>query len=185
MVSLGLWVPQMPIRWNQIRSSREISFHTTVDGRFRNPTRVHQLDRYPTPIIYKVLAPSQVVVSRISEPSTVFCWIRWFQKSKGPRNAHEKRTVQVTKKIGVYYTLAICRYHPVNKHSNGKSPSWIGNTSSNGGFSIAMLDYRSVPKITTSEKKAPFFTASFFIIVAIHLKVMFVTSLLTSIAGGM
>ena len=35
-------------------------------------------------------------------------------------------------------------YPPVNKHSNGKSPSWIGNTSSNGGFSIAMLDYRSV-----------------------------------------
>ena len=32
----------------------------------------------------------------------------------------------------------------VNKHSNGKSPSWIGNTSSNGGFSMAMLDYRSV-----------------------------------------
>ena len=30
----------------------------------------------------------------------------------------------------------------VNKHSNGKSPSWIGNTSSKGGFSIAMLDYR-------------------------------------------
>ena len=36
------------------------------------------------------------------------------------------------------------RYPPVNKHSNGKSPSWIGNTSSNGGFSIAMLDYRRV-----------------------------------------
>ena len=35
-------------------------------------------------------------------------------------------------------------YPPVNKHSNGKSLSWIGNTSSNGGFSIAMLDYRSV-----------------------------------------
>ena len=35
-------------------------------------------------------------------------------------------------------------YPPVNKHSNGKSPSGIGNTSSNGGFSIAMLDYRSV-----------------------------------------
>ena len=35
-------------------------------------------------------------------------------------------------------------YPPVNKHSNGTSPSWIGNTSSNGGFSIAMLDYRSV-----------------------------------------
>ena len=35
-------------------------------------------------------------------------------------------------------------YPPVNKHSNGKSPSWKGNTSSNGGFSIAMLDYRSV-----------------------------------------
>ena len=35
-------------------------------------------------------------------------------------------------------------YPLVNKHSNGKSPSWIGNTSSNGGFSIAMLDYRRV-----------------------------------------
>ena len=33
---------------------------------------------------------------------------------------------------------------PVNKHSNGKFPSWIGNTSSNGGFSIAMFNYRSV-----------------------------------------
>ena len=37
-------------------------------------------------------------------------------------------------------------YPPVNKHSNGKSPSWIGNTSSNGGFSIAMLDYRRLPR---------------------------------------
>ena len=35
-------------------------------------------------------------------------------------------------------------YPPVNKHSNGKYPSWIGNTSSNGGFSIAMFNYRSV-----------------------------------------
>ena len=41
--------------------------------------------------------------------------------------------------------ISFLRYPPVNKHSNGKSPSWIGNTSSNGGFSIAMLDYRSVP----------------------------------------
>ena len=32
-------------------------------------------------------------------------------------------------------------------HSNGTSPSWIGTTSSNGGFSIAMLDYRSVPGV--------------------------------------
>ena len=35
-------------------------------------------------------------------------------------------------------------YPPVNKHSNGKSPFLIGNTSWNGGFYIAMLDYRSV-----------------------------------------
>ena len=42
-------------------------------------------------------------------------------------------------------------YPPVNKHSNGKSPSWIGNTSSNGGFSIAMLDYRSVAGFWTSK----------------------------------
>ena len=44
----------------------------------------------------------------------------------------------------VHMTCSV-RYPPVNKHSNGKSPSWIGNTSSNGGFSIAMLDYWSVP----------------------------------------
>ena len=40
-------------------------------------------------------------------------------------------------------TLPMSCYPPANKHSNGKSPSWIGNTSSNGGLSIAMLDYRT------------------------------------------
>ena len=35
-------------------------------------------------------------------------------------------------------------YPLVNKHSNGKSPFSIGNTSSNGGFSIAMFVYRRV-----------------------------------------
>ena len=36
-------------------------------------------------------------------------------------------------------------YTPVIKHSNGiLSPCLIGNTSSKGPFSIAMLDYRSV-----------------------------------------
>ena len=34
-------------------------------------------------------------------------------------------------------------YTPVIKHSNGKSPFSIGNTSSKGPFPIAMLDYRS------------------------------------------
>ncbi len=36
------------------------------------------------------------------------------------------------------------RYTPVIKHSNGKSPFSIGNTSSKGSFSIAMLDYQRV-----------------------------------------
>jgi len=35
-------------------------------------------------------------------------------------------------------------YPPVNKHSNGNPPFPIGNTSSNGGFSIAMLVYHRV-----------------------------------------
>ena len=35
-------------------------------------------------------------------------------------------------------------YTPVIKHSNGISPFLIGNTSSKGPFSIAMLDCRSV-----------------------------------------
>jgi len=33
-------------------------------------------------------------------------------------------------------------YPLVNQHSNGKSPFWIGNISSKGPFSIAILDYR-------------------------------------------
>ena len=36
------------------------------------------------------------------------------------------------------------RYTPVIKHSNGKSPFSIGNTSSKGSFSIAMSDYQRV-----------------------------------------
>ena len=40
-------------------------------------------------------------------------------------------------------------YPPVNKHSWLENPpSWIGNTSSTGGFSIAMLDYRCVHVFT-------------------------------------
>ena len=35
-------------------------------------------------------------------------------------------------------------YPLVNQHSNGKPPFSIGDTSSNGGFPIAMLVYRSV-----------------------------------------
>ena len=37
-------------------------------------------------------------------------------------------------------------YPPVNWHGNGNSPFPIGNTSSNGGFSIAMLVYPRVSK---------------------------------------
>ena len=47
--------------------------------------------------------------------------------------------------IHLYQTQAFfTSYPPVNKHSNGKSPSRIENTSSNGGFFIALLDYRRV-----------------------------------------
>ena len=37
-----------------------------------------------------------------------------------------------------------CIYPLVNSHSHGKSPCSIGNTCSNGGFSIAMLVYQRV-----------------------------------------
>ena len=39
-------------------------------------------------------------------------------------------------------------YPPVIKHSNGKSPFSIGNTSSKGSFSIAMLDYQRVTHVS-------------------------------------
>ena len=38
-------------------------------------------------------------------------------------------------------------YTQVIKHSNGKSPFSIGNTSSKGSFSIAMLVYQRVPQL--------------------------------------
>ena len=44
----------------------------------------------------------------------------------------------------VFWGETFLTYPLVNKHSNGISPSLIGNTSSKGPFSIAMLDYRSV-----------------------------------------
>ena len=40
-----------------------------------------------------------------------------------------------------------------SKHSNGKSPFSIGNTSSNGGLSIAMLDYRRVSQISSHQRE--------------------------------
>ena len=69
--------------------------------------------------------------------------------------AHRERTnlysynlalLSVSQRSTEIWSSQVGWYPPVNKHSNGKSPSWIGNTSSNGGFSIAMLDYRSVEK---------------------------------------
>ena len=44
--------------------------------------------------------------------------------------------------------VVFCRYPPVNKHSNGISPFSIGNTSSKGPFSIAILVYRRVGTLT-------------------------------------
>ena len=41
---------------------------------------------------------------------------------------------------GIHHEL----YPLVNQHSNGISPCLTGNASSNGPFSIAMLDHRSV-----------------------------------------
>ena len=39
------------------------------------------------------------------------------------------------------------KFYPlVNEHSNWKAPFWIGNISSKGPFSIAMLDYRRVTR---------------------------------------
>ena len=42
------------------------------------------------------------------------------------------------------YSDSAIGYTPVIKHSNGKSPVSIGNTSSKGSFSVAMLDYQRV-----------------------------------------
>ena len=51
-----------------------------------------------------------------------------------------------TKKVGGFKQVEKS-YPLVNSHSNRISPVSIGNISSKGPFSIAMLDYRSVVKI--------------------------------------
>ena len=48
-----------------------------------------------------------------------------------------------TKRAKCHIFVEVC-YTPVIKHSHGKSPFSIGNTSSKGSFSIAMLDYQRV-----------------------------------------
>ena len=114
MVSLGLWKTHKSRPSNQIRSSREISFHT-VNGRFRNPARIHQLDRYPiiSHHLSQVLGPSQVVIA-----SPDFWTINSVLLDHIPKNqrvqfkcsrkancsGHKK------KKWGVRNTLAICRW---------------------------------------------------------------------------
>ena len=94
----------------------------------------------------------------VPQPAS-FKWLEWpfglffqwpFQRSNGH---FRKKLEDMLKESGQNqwnatvispWLKAELYYPPVNKHSNGKSPSWIGNTSSNGGFSIAMLDYRRV-----------------------------------------
>ena len=50
-------------------------------------------------------------------------------------------TFEPVKETSIILQKRLFWFPPVNKHSNGKSPSWIGNTSSNGGCPIAMLVY--------------------------------------------
>ena len=68
-----------------------------------------------------------------------FVWNHPFEKYANVKLEHFPKFRGENKNI-----FETTTYPPVNKHSNGKSPSWIGNTSWNGGFYIAMLDYRSV-----------------------------------------
>ena len=68
----------------------------------------------------------------------------WEERSKGFSLLDGKHTTR-SRDLILRCDSEISNSYPlVNKHSNGKSPSWIGNTSSKGGCSIAMLDYRRV-----------------------------------------
>ena len=74
-------------------------------------------------------------------PSTVTLEIYDFVGQKngkmlGPRN-------QFQKELGSWWYEEHA-YSPVNQHGNGKSPILIGDTSSKGPFSIAILVYWSV-----------------------------------------
>ena len=66
------------------------------------------------------------------------------RKGWSTKYKHLFKTALEVHKIRTNTVFKFNIYPPVNKHSNEKSPSWIGNTSSNGGCSIAMLDNRRV-----------------------------------------
>ena len=66
-------------------------------------------------------------------------------KSSDPQMEFEPcRDVFWALKIARGFRILILGYTPVIQHSNGNSPFPIGNSFTNGGFSIAMLVYRSV-----------------------------------------
>ena len=84
----------------------------------------------------RVYTPQQINILKLKK-------IRWFQRDPKPPILGGQNGDIVSDEDGILVGGTMS-YPLVNKHSNGKSPSWIGNTSSNGGFFIAMLDYRSV-----------------------------------------
>ena len=73
-------------------------------------------------------------------------WVQFHGIAAPQQIHHRKQRTCLQRGPGDRY--AVCPYYPtgnyppVNKHSNGKSPSWIGNTSSNGGCSIAHILFK-------------------------------------------
>ena len=66
--------------------------------------------------------------------SPKWCCLPWLKKAKRKKNTPNQTNPKSSCRIMSAYILgnwSPSHYPPVNKHSNGKSPSWIGNTSSN------------------------------------------------------
>ena len=76
-------------------------------------------------------------------------------KINGERNLHITHFKERNMIWTIHLHDYVPYYPPVNKHSNGKSPCSIGNTSSNGGFSIAMGCNRPILLDHTSRDSFP------------------------------
>ena len=117
-----------------------------------NGTGIHPPIHIPYPAHFGVLELPPATCPRGAILSAILkCFwkpARWiwdeknrFRGNRGHDEWHQPKQCTILREITQnYHTF----YAPVIKHSNGKSPFSIGNTSSKGSFSIAMLVYQRV-----------------------------------------
>ena len=129
--------PNKGAEWNSSSTNGGMK-HFPCFGRFNKnddfPSYIQHMHEYAAHVTFRVWG----IPSPTCFPAASLVGLEEMEKNKAFSGLVGYFLVLLVNLMNLYI------YPPVNKHSNGNSPSWIGNTSSNGGFSIAMLVYRRV-----------------------------------------